>query len=98
MSRMVNMIVLARGDNVGVATRDIAVGEEACDAKGWTLIARAPIPQGHKIALETIETGADIRRLAVPVGIATRAIGEGDLVHVHNVKSRYLENDEDHYE
>jgi SAF domain len=98
MSRVVNMIVLARGDNVGIATRDIAAGEEARDAKSWTMTAREPIPQGHKIALEAIDPGADIRRLAVPVGIATRAIGEGDLVHVHNVKSRYLENDEDHYE
>lgn len=98
MSRVVNMIVLSQGDNVGIATRDIAVGEEARDAKGWTLIAREPIPQGHKIALETIGSGAEIRRLAVPVGIATTAIGEGDLVHVHNVKSRYFQNDEDHYE
>jgi hypothetical protein len=98
MSLVVNMIVLARGDNVGIATRDIATGDEARDAKGWTLIAREPVPQGHKIALEAIEPGADIFRLAVPVGIATRAIREGDLVHVHNVRSRYLENDEDHYE
>jgi SAF domain len=98
MSRVVNLIVLARGDNVGIATRDIGSSEEARDAKGLTLTARELIPRGHKIALETIDPGADIRRLAVAVGIATSAIGEGDLVHVHNVKSRYLQNDEDHYE
>lgn len=98
MAQIVNMIVLAQGDNVGVATRDIAMGEEARDAKGRVLTAKEPIPQGHKIALEVIDPDADIRRLSVPVGIATEAIGEGHLVHVHNVASRYLTNDEDHYE
>jgi hypothetical protein len=98
MGRVVNMVVLAQGDNVGIATRDIAAGEEARDVKGRTLTARERIPQGHKIALEAIGPGTDVRRLSVAVGIATSAIGEGDLVHVHNVKSRYLENDEDHYE
>jgi hypothetical protein len=94
----VNMIVLAEGDNVGIATRDIAIHEEARDAKGRRLTAREPIPQGHKIALEAIAQGEDIRRLAFPIGVATAAVGKGHLVHVHNVASRYLTNDEDHYE
>jgi len=94
----VNMIVLAEGDNVGIAIRDIAADQEACDAKGRCLTAREPIPQGHKIALEAIGQGEDIRRLAFPVGIATAVVGKGHLVHVHNVASHYLTNDEDHYE
>jgi hypothetical protein len=94
----VNMIVLDEGDNVGIAIRDIATYEEARDAKGRCLTAREAIPQGHKIALQTINEGEDIRRFAFPVGIATAPVGRGHLVHVHNVASRYLINDEDHYE
>jgi SAF domain len=94
----VNMIILAAGDNVGIAIRDIAPDQEARDAKGRSVIAKERIPQGHKIALEAIGLGEDIRRLAFPVGIATAAVGKGCLVHVHNVASRYLTNDEDHYE
>lgn len=95
---MINMIVLDSGDNVGVATRDIEVGDDAKDIKGKTLTAAERIPEGHKIALSSIESKGKIIRLAVPVGIATADIEPGHLVHVHNVKSQYLNNDVDHYE
>jgi hypothetical protein len=34
----------------------------------------------------------------VPVGIATLPIDAGRHVHVHNVRSQYIDNDENHYE
>ena len=94
----VNMIVMAAGDNVGVATRDIAAGGLACDVRGKRQKAFEPIPQGHKIALIDIAPDELLVRFGVPVGVATAAIGAGRLAHVHNVASRYLDNDEDHYE
>jgi DNA-directed RNA polymerase subunit K/omega len=98
MPRIANMIVLAAADNVGVALRDIAEGEAALDARGRELAARERIPQGHKIALGRIREGEAIVRLGVPVGIAKSEIALGRLVHIHNVKSRYLDNDQDHFE
>lgn len=92
------MIVLAKDDNVGVALRDIIAEEPAADANGRELLARERIPQGHKIALKPIAEGEAIVRYGVPVGLATTAIGQGRLVHVHNVRSRYLDNEQDHYE
>ena len=98
MGAAVNMIVLDAADNVGVALRDIGAGELAADAAGHQLTAVEAIPQGHKIALGPIEAGAKILRLGVPVGIALPAIEVGHLVHVHNVRSQYLNNDHDQYE
>ena len=94
----VNMVVMAPGDNVGIATRDIAAGATACDLRGCRQGALEPIPQGHKIALVDIEREDLVVRYGVPVGVATAPIAAGRLAHVHNIASRYLDNDEDHYE
>ena len=98
MTQLVNMIILDEGDNVGVAFRDIAANEQARSASGPQLPAVERITQGHKIALRHIAEGEAIIRLGVPVGIATAPIERGHLVHVHNVRSQYLNHDEDHYE
>jgi ribosomal protein L2 len=98
MSKAINMIVLGETDNVGVALRGILAGETACDSKGREIVAREDIPQAHKLALGEIPEGAQIVRMDVPVGIARMAIAAGTLVHVHNVRSQYLDNEEDHYE
>jgi altronate dehydratase len=93
-----NMIVLDSADNVGIALSDIGMGETAADITGHGLVALEAIPQGHKIALATIASGDRVRRFGVPVAIATSDIGRGQLVHVHNVRSQYLDNDHDHFE
>ncbi|MDQ0474502.1 UxaA family hydrolase [Labrys wisconsinensis] len=93
-----NLIILADGDNVGIALADIAAGSRARTVAGRGLEALEAIPQGHKIALGDIPAGALIMRLGMPVAVATAPIPMGRLVHVHNVASRYLNNDEDHYE
>jgi len=98
MTEAATMVVLAAGDNVGVALRDIAAGALAHTLAGRALESREAIPQGHKIALEDIAPGAAIVRFGMPVGVAKAPIARGYLVHVHNVASRYLNNDEDHYE
>jgi hypothetical protein len=98
MSRVVNMIVLGENDNVGVALRDIEAGDMACDANSREVIAREAIPQAHKLALAAIKEGEPVIRMGVPVGIARAAIAKGALAHIHNVRSQYLDNAEDHYE
>lgn len=98
MTTAVNIVVLAAADNVGIALRDIETNEAARSAGGSSIAAREAIPLGHKIALADIESGQAIVRFGVPVGIATKPIAPGQLVHIHNVRSRYLDNVEDHYE
>ena len=98
MNGAANMVVMAPDDNVGIATRDIASGERAQALRGRELAASERIPQGHKIALVDIEPNALIVRYGVPVGVATAQVAAGCLVHVHNMASRYFDNDEDHHE
>jgi hypothetical protein len=93
-----NMIILAAEDNVGVALADIAAGQEARSLAGQVVKAQESIPQGHKIALVQIAKGDAVVRFGMPIALATGPILRGSLVHVHNVASRYLNNDEDHYE
>ena len=42
-----NMIILAQGDNVGIALRDIGGDETAFDKTGTRLRAGEKSPQGH---------------------------------------------------
>src|SRR5436305_3401525 len=93
-----NIVALAKADNVGVALRDIETSEMARAIDGTSVLAREAIPLGHKIALQPIAAGAAIIRFGMPVGLATAAISAGQLLHVHNVRSRYVDNVEDHYE
>jgi altronate hydrolase len=94
----INIVVLAAADNVGIALRDIDTNETAQSAEGPPIVAREAIPLAHKVALGEIEPGNPIIRFGVPVGLATKPIAAGQLVHVHNVRSQYLDNVEDHYE
>ena len=98
MTTAVNIVVLAAADNVGIALRDIETNEAVRSARGSSIAAREAIPLGHKIALTDIGSGQAIVRFGVPVGIAAKPIAPGQLVHIHNVRSRYLDNVEDHYE
>ena len=92
------MVILAIGDNVGVALRDVPAGSRAFAIAGQSLDALEDIPQGHKIALGDVAADAVIVRLGMPIAVTRMPIAKGSLVHVHNVASRYLNNDEDHYE
>ncbi|HEU0066873.1 MAG TPA: altronate dehydratase family protein [Sphingomonas sp.] len=74
-------------DNVAVALRPVAAGE-AVTAGGRTVIAAHAIDLGHKIALEPIAHGADVRRYGWPIGRATVAIAAGDHVHSHNLVTK----------
>ena len=98
MTDKANMIIMAAADNVGIALRDISAGSSAFDKQGVQLIAAEAIPQGHKIALAAIAAEQVIIRFSMPVAKATQAIAPGQLVHIHNVESQYLNNDHNHYE
>lgn len=42
-------------------------------------------PKGHKVAISPLAAGAPVIKLGGAIGVATRAIGAGEHVHVHNV-------------
>ncbi len=79
-------IRIADGDDVAVALRLIAAGEDV-DVAGERLRARQEIPAGHKVALSRFEPGQPVIKYGVPIGVATEKIDRGDWVHSHNLKT-----------
>jgi altronate dehydratase len=74
------LLRLHRDDNVAVATRDLAAGDEFDD-----VVVQADVPSGHKLATRAIATGAVIRKYGQPIGVATQDITAGAHVHIHNI-------------
>jgi hypothetical protein len=95
---LATIVILATGDNVGIALRDIPVAAVAVAFDGSCVSVKEAIPQGHKVALVELRAGDAIVRNTMPVGQATQSIEPGALVHTHNVISRYLNNEVDHHE
>jgi predicted homoserine dehydrogenase-like protein len=89
--------LLSAEDNVAVALRRIAPGE-ALEVDGQRLVAAEAIPMAHKIAIRPIPSGAVVVKFGVPIGRATAGITAGALVHVHNVRSDYINNAHEHFE
>ena len=73
-------------DTVAVAVTSIDAGT-TLTIGGYTVVAREPIPAGHKIALRDIPEGENIIKYACPIGHAICDIPAGSHVHTHNVKS-----------
>jgi altronate dehydratase small subunit len=75
-----------RYDNVAVALVDmpalarVSLGE-------IHLVLVQDVPFGHKLALMDIKKGSPILKYGEQIGLATRDIGAGEHVHVHNVES-----------
>jgi len=72
-------------DNVAVCLRNLAAGAEL-EFAGLRIVARGPIPAGHKIALRAIAAGELILKYGQTIGRAALAIAAGEHVHVQNVE------------
>jgi len=89
---MVHYIVHGQEDTVGVAVVDLDGGQRLT---GWNmekdsthrLKAEQNVPLGHKIAVIDIAKGDTIIKYGESIGTASKAIGKGDHVHTHNLKT-----------
>ena len=91
------VIILASSDNVGVVIANARPGRKI-EAGGMAITVKDAIPFGHKIALSRIAADDVIVKFGVAIGQAKEAIEPGEHVHVHNIKSIYINNAVDHYE
>lgn len=83
-------LVLALVDNVATLPRGSRKEQLlAIHAPGGPrqLRAAAEIPPGHKVALVDLAAGAPVVKYGQAIGVATVAIGAGDHVHTHNLRS-----------
>ena len=77
---MADFIRIHPGDNVAVALKAIPAGTEFMG-----ITAGGDIPQGHKMALQSISAGDQVMKYGFSIGHATAAISAGDWVHTHNM-------------
>ena len=82
------LLVLAGGDDVGAALRDLAPGERVAYAAGAerrTVHILEPIPFGHKVALRDLPVGEAVHKYGAVIGRTTAMVRAGAHVHVHNL-------------
>ena len=78
-------IKLGKKDNVLTALTDIEAGDYLLN--GEVFAVQEKVPRGFKIAMTTIKRGSKIYKYNYPIGIASRDIKAGGVVHIHNLTS-----------
>ena len=81
---MRNAVRIDVSDNVATVLRDVSEREHIVWDEGSELVAREPIPEGHKVALVDIAEGQVVRKYGHPIGLAGHEIPAGSHVHTHN--------------
>ncbi|RMG32766.1 MAG: altronate dehydratase [Planctomycetota bacterium] len=84
------VLLLHPADNVAIATTALPAQTVHSLPDGRTVTVRETIPFGHKLAVTPIAPGAEVRKYGQVIGYASRAIGPGEWVHVHNVRAGEL--------
>jgi altronate dehydratase len=83
-------LIMDQVDNCATCLIAISQGD-IIDVNGKNIEIINNIPIGHKFALNDIKEGEVIRKYGKIIGIATKSIKTGELIHIHNIKSHYLE-------
>ena len=82
-------LMLSAKDNVATVLEDIEVGTDvpvrlAREVRNIKALER--IPFGFKMAVVPIAKGVEVVKYGEAIGIASLAINEGELVHIHNLE------------
>jgi len=89
-------ILIDKKDNVATALRQLEAGDAVQvgieDYSAEVRLSQA-IPFGHKFALTDIEKGDPVIKYGETIGLATKPIGPGEHVHIHNVEGQKLRGD-----
>jgi altronate dehydratase small subunit len=80
------LLLLSDDDTVGTAVDDLEAGT-ALDYDGWSVTLAEDVPFGHKVALEPLAAGDEVRKYGEIIGTATRSVERGEWVHTHNCES-----------
>lgn len=83
------VMVLAPGDNVAIARRDLEAGTRLV-VEGHALTLRERVLTGHKFAFRPVREGERILKYSAPIGRALADIAPGEPMHLHNIASDYI--------
>jgi len=94
---MKSTIQIHSTDNVAVALRDLAEGEQI-EIADQVIVLPQPVVRGHKFALQPLESAQNIIKYALPIGHALTAIALGEHIHSQNAKTNLSDLDEYQYQ
>lgn len=80
-----NVIVIHPDDNVAVTLEDIGKGDTVIIDPGRRFPALCDIAYSHKVLLNDVAAGGDIKKYGEVIGQAKSALKQGDWVHTHNM-------------
>ena len=84
------LLRIHKDDNVLIVVKPLVPGDkDVVDGREITFGERIPI--GHKIACRLIRKAEKIYKCGVSIGSAKEDIPAGAHIHLHNLKSDYLE-------
>ncbi len=89
-----HLLVHDHHDNMGVVVVEgLKAGTKmlcvvTADDSSFELEARADVPIGHKIALKDLSAGDTAIKYGEDIGKIVNAIGKGEHVHTHNLKTK----------
>ena len=84
--------LIHQDDNVVTVVADCKAGEEVIvkfQEKELTYRCNQDVPYGHKLARVEIRKGTPVIKYGEAIGSAIQDIGQGDWVHIHNVRDDY---------
>lgn len=82
-------LVMDARDHVATAIKDLQAGDRITymmQEQIYELSLVDAIPFGHKLAIQDIAQGTDIRKYGEVIGRTTLPVSAGQHVHVHNVE------------
>ena len=79
-------LVISARDNVATALEMLEPGR-TLELGARHIVVRDRIPPGHKVAIEPIASGHEVRKYGSAIGTALTDISVGAHVHTHNVGS-----------
>jgi altronate hydrolase len=88
---MNKFLIINPSDNVAVAIAALNEGD-VLNINGRSITIKGTIPVGHKFAIHPIAESSNVIKYGYPIGHALAAIGEGEHVHTHNVKTNLHDN------
>ena len=83
-------IRLHPNDDVVIARQQLVGGTMLIDEK---VAVVGLIPPGHKVAVRAIRAGEAVKRYNQVIGFASRDIGPGEHIHLHNLEMRAFDRD-----
>jgi SAF domain len=83
------LLLLHPDDNILVARRDIAAGENV-EMDGEKFVIPAAVELGHKLARRALAPNTRVLKYGAPIGSMTTAVARGEHVHLHNLRSDYI--------